>query len=175
MSDVRLSKIVYFLMLLMGILEWMHVYPQLPDRMASHFDLYGRPDGAQPKETFFLAMAAAIVMTGAIGFLLPVAIAAAPAELINLPRKDYWLGPERREETFRFLRTRLEWFACGVLFVLLYATSQAINANLPDNGPFMVQGMLYVLVGFVLVTAGGTVQLLRHFSGAPPKDRPAAK
>src|SRR5215471_2062897 len=119
----------------MGLLEWMHVYPQLPVRMASHFDPYGRPNGSLPKETFFLVMAFAVVMTGAIGFLLPIAVAAAPAELINLPRKDYWLGPERREETLRFLRARLEWFACGVLFVLLYATSQAINANLPDNGP----------------------------------------
>jgi len=35
---VRLPKIVYFLMLLMRLLEWMHVYPQLPVRMASHFD-----------------------------------------------------------------------------------------------------------------------------------------
>ena len=170
-----MSKIVYFLTLLMGLLEWMHVYPQLPDRMASHFDLYGRPNGSQPKETFFLVMAVAIVMTGAIGFLVPIAIAASPAELINLPRKDNWLGPERREETFRFLRTRLEWFACGVLFVLLYATSQAINANLPDNGPFMVQGMLCVLVGFLLITAAGAVQLFRHFSDAPPKGRPTAK
>jgi len=120
-------------------------------------------------------MAFAIVMTGAIGFLLPIAVAAAPAELINLPRKDYWLGPERREETLRFLRARLEWFACGVLFVLLYATSQAINANLPDNGPFRAQGMLYVLLGFLLITAAGTVQLLRHFAGAPTRDRPTAK
>ena len=172
---MRLPKIVYFLMLLMGLLEWMHVYPQLPVRMASHFDPYGRPNGSLPKETFFLVMAFAIVMTGAIGFLLPIAIAAAPAELINLPRKDYWLGLERREETFRFLRARLEWFACGVLFVLLYATSQAINANLPDNGPFRAKGMLYVLLEFLLVTAAGTVQLLRHFAGAPPRDRPAAK
>jgi len=79
-------------------------------------------------------MALAIVMIG-IEFLLPIAVAAAPAELINLPRKDYWLGPERRKETFRFLRARLEWFACGVLFVLLDATSQAINANLPTTAP----------------------------------------
>jgi hypothetical protein len=99
-------------------------------------------------------MALAIVMTGAIGFLLPIAIAAAPAELINLSRKDYWPrkdyrpGPERREETFRFLCPRLEWFACGVLFVLLYATSQAINANLPDNGPFRGRGNALRFGGF---------------------------
>ena len=175
MSDPRVPKMVYFLMLLKGLLAWTRAYPQLPNRMASHFDIYGRPNGWQPKEAFFLTMALAIVATGAIGFLLPRAIAAAPAGLINLPRRDYWLAPDRREATFRFLRSRFAWFACGALFVLLYAASEAINANLPDHGPFLARGMLYVLAGFLLVTAAGTVDLFRHFSSAPPQHSAAAK
>lgn len=168
MNDTRLPKIVYFLMLAMGVLQWMQAYPQLPDTMASHFDFYGRPNGWQPKEAFFMVLAVVIAITGAIGFLVPKLIAVVPAELINLPRKDYWLAPERRGETFRFLRTWMGWFSCGVLFVLLYAASQAINANLPDHGPFGAQGMLYVLLGFVLLTTAGTVHLLRHFCQIPP-------
>jgi len=170
MNETRLPKIVYLLMLFMGLLEWMQVYPQLPDRMASHFDFYGRPDGWQPKEAFFLVMAVVIGVTGLIGFLLPALIAAAPAGFINVPRKDYWLAPERREETLRFLRTHLEWFACGVLFVLLYAASQAINANLPDHAPFGAQGLLYALAGFFLLTIAGTVRLMRHFYRVPRQD-----
>jgi uncharacterized membrane protein len=170
MNDTRLPKIAYFLMLLMGVLQWMRAYRQLPDRMASHFDFYGRANGWQPKEAFFLVLAVVIVMTGVMGFLIPVVIAAAPTEFINLPRKDYWLAPERREETLRFLRTRLEWFACGVLFVLLYAASQAINANLPDHVPFGAQGMLYILAGFLLSTVAGTVHLVRHFYSVPQSD-----
>jgi len=170
MNDTRLPKIVYLLMLFMGLLEWMQVYPQLPDRMASHFDFYGRPDGWQPKEAFFLVMAVVIGVTGLIGFLLPALIAAAPAGFINVPRKDYWLAPERREETLRFLRTHLEWSACGVLFVLLYAASQAINANLPDHAPFGAQGLLYALAGFFLLTIAGTVRLMRHFYRVPRQD-----
>ena len=170
MNETRLPKIVYLLMLFMGLLEWMQVYPQLPDRMASHFDFYGRPDGWQPKEAFFLVMAVVIGVTGLIGFLLPALIAAAPAGFINVPRKDYWLAPERREETLRFLRTHLEWSACGVLFVLLYAASQAINANLPDHAPFGAQGLLYALAGFFLLTIAGTVRLMRHFYRVPRQD-----
>lgn len=170
MNGTRLPKIVYFLMLAMGVLQWMHAYPQLPERMASHFDAYGRPNGWQPKETFFLVMGVVIFMTGAIGFLIPRAIAAAPAGLINLPRKDYWLAPERREETLSFLRAHMEWLACGLLFVLLYATSQAINANLPEHGSFGAQGMLYVLLVFVLLVMGATVHLLRHFYRVPRAD-----
>ena len=170
MHDTRLPKVVYFLMLLMGVLQWMRAYRQLPDRMASHFDFYGRANGRQPKEAFFLVLAVVIVMTGVMGFLIPVVIAAAPTEFINLPRKDYWLAPERREETLRFLRTHLEWFACGVLLVLLYAASQAINANLPDHAPFGARGLLYALAGFLLLTLAGTVRLMRHFYRAPRQD-----
>jgi len=170
MNETRLPKIVYFLMLSMGLLEWMRAYPQLPARMASHFDFYGRPDAWQPKEAFFLVMIVVIGMTGLMGFLIPLVIAAAPAGFINVPRKDYWLAPERREETFRFLRTHLEWFACGVLFVLPYAASQAINANLPEHAPFGAQGLLYVLAGFLLLTLAGTVRLMRHFYRVPRQD-----
>lgn len=168
MNDTRAPKIVYCLMLLMGIFQWVDAYPKLPDRMASHFDFFGRPNGWMPKEAFFLVMGVVIVVTGVIGFVIPAALAAAPTELINLPRKDYWLAPERRDETFRFLSTWMEWFACGVLFILLYAASQAINANLPDHGPFGAQGMLYVLLVFTLLTMGGAVHLLRHFWRIPP-------
>ena len=109
-------------------------------------------------------------MTGLMGFLIPLVIVAAPTEFINVPRKDYWLAPERREETFRFLRTHLEWFACGVLFVLLYAASQAINANLPEHAPFGARGLFYVLAGFLLLTLAGSIRLMRHFYRVPRQD-----
>jgi len=74
-------------MLLMGVLEWMRAYPQLPERMASHFDFYGTANGWQPKEAFFLVLAVVILMTGVMSFLIPVVIAAAPTEFINLARQ----------------------------------------------------------------------------------------
>ena len=37
----------------------------------------------------------------------------------------------------------------------------------PTTAPSRARGMLYVLVGFLLITAAGTVQRLRHFAGAP--------
>jgi uncharacterized membrane protein len=140
MSDPRVPKLVYFLMLLIGLLEWTHAYPQLPDRMASHFDIYGRPDGWQPKE--------------AIGFLLP---RVCPGAIIG------WrlTGAKKRSAFFGAASRGLPAVRCSVL---LYAASEAINANLPDHGPFLAGGMLYVLAGFLLVTAAGTVELFRHFS-----------
>lgn len=82
-------------MLGMGILQWMHAYPQLPDWTASHFDFYGKPNGWHPKEAFFPVMAVVIAITGAIGFFVPKLIAAAPAEFIKHPVKPGLLGTSK--------------------------------------------------------------------------------
>ena len=41
MNDPRVPKLVVFLLLALGFLQWAHVYPQLPDVMAAHFAANG--------------------------------------------------------------------------------------------------------------------------------------
>jgi uncharacterized membrane protein len=167
MNDSRLPALLYVLMLLLGVLQWVHAYPQLPAIMASHFAANGTPNGWEPKQAFFLLTSVIISMTAIASFVVPRWIASLPASLINLPHKPYWLAPERREETLRFLRAQMAWFGCGLLFLLLNAISQAINANLPGMRHFDSRGMLYVLGGFVLFSLAWTAHFLRHFYNVP--------
>lgn len=168
MNDSRLPAILYLLMLAMGLLNWAHVYPQLPGVMASHFTARGVANGWAPKPAFFAIMALCVCLSAFAGFMVPRALASQPAEKLNLPNKDYWLAPPQREDTWRFIRAQLAWFACALLFVFLYATSQAINANLPSIGHFDWQGMLAVLVGFGLFCVLWIAVFLRHFYNVPP-------
>lgn len=168
MNDSRLPALVFFLMLALALLQWVQVYPQLPDRMASHFSGNGTPNGWQSKHDFFVFSSIVVLVCAGISFLVSRAIAVFPPELINLPNKSYWLAPERREETSRVFAAHMGWFGCGLLFVLLYAISQAINFNLPRHEPFNSQGMIFVLVGFCLFAILLFAHLLRHFYAAPP-------
>jgi uncharacterized membrane protein len=167
MNDSRLPTILYFVLLLLGIMQWAHVYPQLPNVMASHFTARGIPNGWQSKPVFFLLMAIVIVVTAVPAFLVPRRLPSMPPDKINLPNKSYWLAPEHREATWSFFRAQMAWFGCAVLFVLLYAASQAINANLPNIGQFDWQGMWYVLGGFLLFCTGWLIHLLHHFYHPP--------
>jgi uncharacterized membrane protein len=168
MNDSRPPALLYFVMLTLSVLQWAHAYPQLPETMQSHFTANGTPNGWQPKEAFFLLTSVVIVLTAFMSFLVPHLITSLSPDKINLPNKSYWLAPERREETSRFFRAQMAWFGCGLLFLLLYGISQAINANLPSVRHFDSQGMWYVLAGFLLFIAAWTVHFLRHFYSVPP-------
>ena len=168
MNDPRLPKLVFFLMLVLGLLQWAHVYRLLPNIMASHFAANGTPNGFQTKQAFFILMFVILGTSVFVSFGVPRILARQPAGRINLPNKAFWLAPERRHETVTFFRSQMGWFGCAILFVLLYGTSLAINANLSPYHKFDSVSMLYVMIGFTLFTVIWSIFFIRHFYKTPP-------
>jgi uncharacterized membrane protein len=164
MTNSRLSEWIYALLLVCGAAGAAHYYAALPERMASHFSGDGTPNGWQLKEMFFLLMGAVTASTAIIGFLAPLLIAKRPASQINLPNKEYWLAPERRAASMEFIGGQMRWFACAVLFVLLFGGYEAIQANLRSVVRFDSQAMLVVMVGFGLFVLVWVFAFVRHFS-----------
>jgi uncharacterized membrane protein len=167
MNDPRLPKLVFVLLLALGLLQWAHVYPLLPDVMASHFSANGAPNGFQSKPAFFALMFVILGASAFVAFVTPRILANKPPERINLPNKTYWLSPEHREETIRFFRAQMGWFGCAILFVLLYGTALAINANLSLPRRFDSAAMLYVMAGFALFSILWCILFVRHFMKVP--------
>jgi uncharacterized membrane protein len=164
MNTSRLPQSVYALLLVCGAIGAAHYYALVPERMASHFASDGTPNGWQLKEMFFLLMGLVAASTAIIGFLAPVLIVRRPASQINLPNKEYWLAPGRRGATMEFIAGQMRWFACAVLFVILFGGYQAIQANLRSVVRFDSQTMLVVMVGFVVFVLGWLIGFVRHFS-----------
>lgn len=167
MNDPRLPKLVYFLTLALGLLQWARVYGQLPPVMAAHFAANGAANGFQPKELFFILMLVILGVSAFVAFVVPIILSSKPPDRLNLPNKSYWLAPEHRQETFRFFRTQMAWFGCAILFVLLYGTSLAINANLNADHRFDSISMFYVIICFVLFTLVWVISFVRHFNNNP--------
>lgn len=168
MNDTRIPTFLFCLMVVLGVLQCVHVYSQLPAVMASHFTGRGIPNGWQPKPAFFFLIGVVMLLSAIPAFIVPRGLPTMPPEKINLPNKDYWLAPERREETWRFFSVQMAWWGCALLFLLLYAMTLAINANLPSVGYFDWQGMWHALGGFLLFTVLWIVHLLQHFYKIPP-------
>src|SRR5215469_3204832 len=167
MTDSRLPTAIYSLLLLFGIAHFAQIYPQLPERMASHFAADGTPNGWGPKQGFFLLMTMIIGLTVIPTFVVPLKLKSLPRPKINLPNKEYWLAPERAKETYRFFRTYMAWFGCALLFVLLFGTTQAANANLPSIGHFNSAAMIYVMIGFAAFVGLWLISFIRHFQNVP--------
>ena len=170
MDNSRLPQWLYGLLLIGGVIGAAHYYPLLPERVASHFASDGTPNGWQPKEVFLLLMGMVAGVTAIIGFMAPELVAKRPASQINLPNKEYWLAPERRATTMDFVAAQMRWFACAVLFVILFGGYEAIQANLREAVRFDSQAMLVVLLGFLAFVLVWVFRFVRHFSSVREGD-----
>jgi uncharacterized membrane protein len=110
--------------------QMIYYYPQMPERMASHFDVFGAPDGWMSKQAFFAFEIGLVAFFSVLFFGLNYLLSHSPDNLINLPNKKYWLAPERRAETMKIIRDEMEIFYIPI-FLLLIVTNQLIfQANL---------------------------------------------
>src|SRR4051812_45558370 len=99
MADKWLSVLIVIGALAYGGVDFARHYPQLPPQVASHFNFAGQPDAWSSKAQFLgMSIALLALVVFMLGLISSVAWYA-PAGLINLPNKDYWLAPERETET----------------------------------------------------------------------------
>ena len=172
--DSRLPKLIFVLLVLYAAVHFSNLYPQLPDVVASHFNARGAANGWQTKQAFFSVFIVVSVLPIVVGFGVPRIIAAVPAQLINLPNKQYWLAPEHRAETMAFLDAYFAWFACAIFLIIILTFDYAIQSNLHPENPPNPERMWYVLVGFLLFTLVWVVRMLARFL-RPPSDGFARK
>ncbi|HTU61018.1 MAG TPA: DUF1648 domain-containing protein, partial [Polyangiales bacterium] len=109
-------------------------WPQLPPRVASHFNGRGQPDGFMPREAFFTDLA--LIGGGLIVLLLlaPALLRLLPNNLINMPHRDYWLAPERRSESFGYIAIWFGWFAIATSVLLVAMLNLTLRANIAGTG-----------------------------------------
>lgn len=163
MDDPRLPRMVYLFLVLVCLLMLGYYYPQMPVRVASHFAADGSPNGWMPRESFLLLTFIICASSAIVAFLAPWQIASRSDARINLPNKDYWLAPERRETTMTYIASTMGWFGCGLLFVLISASFLALRANLAPLHRFNSQAMFFVLATFLVFLIFLVTNMIRHF------------
>ena len=164
MSDRRVPRFFFFAILATGLLQCIHDFPLLPERMASHFGASGAANGWMSKSQFLTLYAIVLLPAIFLEFWLPRKLAATPEKNLNLPNKQYWLAPERRAETFAYFETFFAWFGCAFLLVMVSAMGLAMRANFVDP-PHMPTGpIVSVLAGFTIFIVVGIAAMVRRFS-----------
>ncbi len=159
------SSWVIFVVLLAAVgaqVAW--YYPQLPERVASHFDATGQANAFMPKAAFIRVQLGVIALLAAIFLVLPALIVRLPASMINLPNKDYWLAPERRAATGRMLQGFLVGFGNAMLLFLLVVFGDAMRASLSavPRLPMRIWVMLGLLILFSIVWSARMMRAFRR-------------
>jgi hypothetical protein len=135
---------------------------QLPARVASHFNAAGVPDGWMHRASYLWSMAGMAV--GMAAFLVGIffSIRFFPPSLINLPHRDYWLAPDRRQETIEFMFRAGVWLATFEA-AFLFAVHRLVVAANSSRPVAMSSNIWWLLAVFLLATIGWSYVLIRRF------------
>jgi hypothetical protein len=135
---------------------------QLPERVASHFNAHGVPDGWMSRGSYLLMMTCTTI--GLAVFLVATFSITryVPDVLINLPNRDFWLAPERRQQTYDTIVRYGVWLAIliALLFLVVHLLIVDANAAQPAN---LSNGVWIILAVFLLSIIAWSVFLIRQF------------
>ncbi len=136
---------IFFALVALAVIQVIYYYPQMPKVVASHFDGLGAPNDWANKQGFFGLYLAIILMLVAVFEWVPRWSENRGRSGMKIPNRDYWLAPERVEQTKAFFRRQM--FIMGIVHLLLamYAIQLALLANLDQ------QPMLHPSIGWALV------------------------
>jgi len=139
---------------------------QLPERVATHFGANGTPNGWQTQAGYlrFTLIFGTVVPGFVLGtFML---IRQLNGWGLNIPHKDYWLAPDRRQETMDFVQRRGVWMAGLMLAFLTSVHYSILVANAQTH--VSLPPAFFILIGaFVVATLVWSVTLIRHFYRKP--------
>jgi uncharacterized membrane protein len=167
MSDARVPRNIFLAILAAGILQCLHDFPLLPERVASHFGASGNANGWMTKSQFLITYAVVIVPALVLEFRMTRRIDRAANKRLNLPNKEYWLAPERRAETLAYLERFFAWYGCALLALEVLAMGLAMRANFQSPPALPTGPIVLAIVAFVLFNIASIAAVRRRFSKLP--------
>jgi hypothetical protein len=162
---MRKSPLLLFLLLLAAATVYIfNLAAQLPDLVAVHFDSAGRANGfmtrAGCRDFMFLSTLGVPLLLTIATALLPRLV---PASLINIPHRDYWLSPERADDSLVFLSEQGLWFGCIFVVFLAAVDGLLVEANAISPPEFPSKLFVVMLILFFCTIGVWFVRMLRRF------------
>ena len=136
---------------------------QLPNQVATHFGLRGYADTWSSRESALYLMASLGLLLPLVPAVMSLVLRFLPVDFINIPHREYWLAPERRQATYAFFSRYLLWMSCLlVCFVmgmhwLSIQTHHRFPVRLPPGA------FIGILAAFLVAVSFWAVGLIRHF------------
>jgi uncharacterized membrane protein len=138
--------------------------PYLPERVATHFNIHGEADGFSTITGYVVMFCVLVLLVNTIFIGVTFLLRKLPASMVNIPNREYWLAPERREETIAKISESMSLFTCAVNALVIAIIGLTFYANrhaapLPPILLFSTLGLFFLFVVFWLI------RLLRAFRG----------
>ena len=151
------------ILIAVGIAQVVYFMDVLPEPVATHFDHAGRPDGWSSIGTVLALNVAMPMVIAALFWFVPHLLRRLPDDRINLPRKEYWLAPERRAATLDWMVRHVLWFGAATLAFLIAVFGLVLRANLVNPPRLSVTAFWILLGGYLALMVAWCTSLIRRF------------
>jgi hypothetical protein len=135
----------------------------LPPTVATHFSGSGRPNSWMSASGYVRFMIAFGVGLPLFVVALFYALRWLPPSLINLPRKDFWLAPERLPATHRYFFSRGLWLGCMMLLLMTGLHYTVVRANEVIPPELAPKNAFLLMIIFLAALAVWLITFLRRF------------
>ena len=159
-----MAKTVLIFLLAIAVVQSIYFYPQLPDTVASHFDSRGIPNGWMSKQMFIAVYLGVMGLMILIFYLVP----RFPNQLKNIPNRDYWMAPERIEETMKYIEDATPRVGIATMLLFIYVFQYAMEANLSPE-PVLSGNVGWAIIIYFIFLAVWLFKFLRRFWKIPDK------
>jgi len=157
-----LQAMLFWLVLLGAVAHLAYTYPQLPERVATHFGSGGRADAWGSKQSFALTYGLLVGGLGLLFFAIAFFLPRLPASIINIPNREYWLAPERREATLHHVGREMLVMGTATMAFIVATFHFSMLASIGGTdrlGP----GFWIVLVAFLIYAGIWSLRLMLRF------------
>jgi TRAP-type C4-dicarboxylate transport system permease small subunit len=135
----------------------------LPDSVATHFAADNQANGWMSRNGYLLFVLAFLI---GISAFVSFAVGTLPRKLphwTNVPNRDYWLAPARREESLRYLSAHGKRLGCLIVMMMLGMHYVILKANSVQPPALPISSFSAILLGFALALIWWIVRLYRRF------------
>jgi uncharacterized membrane protein len=163
MYNTRNAKLIFLLLLFISFIIPVFLYPQLPYKMAAHFNIKSSADNWMNKNYYLIVHYIILFFFSSVFWVMALLMPRLPRSLFNLPNKDYWLHETRKEKTVQVLQAMLYWLGCFTLLLFDFVFYQVFKANV--DGTNKLSSFSWISI-FIYVSANIIIILkyIAHFN-----------
>jgi uncharacterized membrane protein len=136
----------------------------LPDRVATHFSGDNQADGWMSRDGYLLFVLAFLVGAPLLLSLGIGTLTRRFPQWTNVPHRDYWLAPLRRDASLQFLTAHGKRLGCLVVMLMVGMHYTLLLAHHSQPPRLPVSTFSSILFGFVLALVWWIVRLYRRFA-----------
>ncbi len=158
----RWTNRLFNALIVLAIVQTVYYYPQMPAVVASHFDGVGAPNAWSGRNGFFALYLAMIALVVVVFAWTPRWSERRLRFGSKIPNADYWLAPERVEQTRAYFRAQMRRLGVVHLLLAIYVMQLAIHANF-SNPPRLHPSIVWALAIYFVLLISWLINFYRHF------------